>query len=110
MAAPADGFFSDEALCAAILENFGLEVQSRLPRSSGDIQPGQKYADAKCRPPLDAHSSLEAFVELNRRLINMEREAEIAQANSSLCSPEAAQVRLVCAVNFFKPATLYLCI
>ncbi|GLC34608.1 hypothetical protein PLESTM_000216800 [Pleodorina starrii] len=92
---PKGGSFSDADLCAALLTHLGLDVSDRFPSTSApNARPSRNNVGAAPGKP-EEPASVEAFVELSRRLIDMEREAEIAQAEAetSLCSPEAAQAR-----------------
>ncbi|EFJ52473.1 hypothetical protein VOLCADRAFT_79084 [Volvox carteri f. nagariensis] len=95
VAAPSGGAFSVADLCAALLEHLGIDATDHLPSTSAaGRQAGRAQVRSETRAQ-DDPATVETFVELSRRLIDMEREAEIAQANAetSLCSPEAAQAR-----------------
>ncbi|GIL45595.1 hypothetical protein Vafri_2803 [Volvox africanus] len=94
VAPPAAGLFSDSDLCEVLRKHLGLDTTGHLScppapsgRSGGNVGAGVHNQDEP--------ATVEAFVELTRRLIDMERAAEIEQANveTSLCSPEAAQSR-----------------
>ncbi|PNH09678.1 DNA-binding protein SMUBP-2 [Tetrabaena socialis] len=93
---------SDADLCALLLQHFGLDASDHMPSTSAPSrsQPagragGRAASAAGPADGGDAPATVEAFVELNRRLIEMEREAEVAQAEeeTSLYSPETAQAR-----------------
>ncbi|GIL45593.1 hypothetical protein Vafri_2803 [Volvox africanus] len=96
VAPPAAGLFSDSDLCEVLRKHLGLDTTGHLScppapsgRSGGNVGAGVHNQDEP--------ATVEAFVELTRRLIDMERAAEIEQANveTSLCSPEAAQATVL---------------
>ncbi|GLI64102.1 hypothetical protein VaNZ11_007275 [Volvox africanus] len=94
VAPPASGTFSDMDLCEALRKHLCLDATSYLSHPSASNGRPRVNVDARVHNR-DEPETVEAFVELNRRLIDMERAAEIEQANAetSLCSPEAAQSR-----------------
>ncbi|KXZ43249.1 hypothetical protein GPECTOR_96g715 [Gonium pectorale] len=65
------------------------------PKATGNQRAGRDKAAPGGHAGDDGPATLEAFVELSRKLIDMEKNAEIEQANeeTSLCSPETAQAR-----------------
>lgn len=108
------GSLSDADVAAALLQHLGLNASDRF--ASNASKGGSGAAAGKGRGANGSGTgvgskhgggggdgsdgspepaSLEAFVELNRRLIDLERQAEVAQAEeeTSLCSPETAQAR-----------------
>ncbi len=89
---------SDADIVAALLEHLGLDARDRLPSTSYDRKgagPGAADGAGGSGGGGGDTSTVEAFVELSRKLIEMERAAEVAQATeeTSMYSPETAQVR-----------------
>ncbi|PNW77576.1 hypothetical protein CHLRE_10g442650v5 [Chlamydomonas reinhardtii] len=85
---------SDADIVAALLEHLGLDARDRLPSTSYDRKGSGAGPSGGAGGGGDP-TSVEAFVELSRKLIEMERAAEVAQATeeTSMCSPETAQAR-----------------
>ncbi|GIL72077.1 hypothetical protein Vretimale_514 [Volvox reticuliferus] len=95
VAPPASGSFSHTDLCEALSKHLGLDAVDHLPSVSASSARSGRCNVGAAVLNQDEPETVEAFVDLSRRLIDMEREAEIEQANAetSICSPEAAQSR-----------------
>lgn len=111
---PSNGVVTDEHLCQLLKQHLGIDASAQLTAANGadSTKAGKatgssNHANNSTTSNASSRSnkgssqpaykpiSVEDFVSVTTRLLELEHQAEVdqAQETSSLCSPETAQVR-----------------